>query len=406
MVAGASLFNQLLKHFPRTEFGNLVREHQAERHSKGFTCWSQFVSMLFCQVAQADSLREICNGLKCCLGKLTHLGMLRGPNKSTLSYANRHRPAALFEHVFWTTLARFRQQRLLGRRTHRFRFRNKLLSMDSTTIGLCLSLFPWARLRTGKGGIKAHVLLDHDDYMPRFVHITEARASDVGMAHRMPLNPGSIVAADRAYVDYSLFEKWCLAGVFFVCRSYRDARYHVLEQRRLPQRRHILADEVIRLTGRGTHGPCRHRLRRIVIERPNHAEGPLVLLTNHLDFGASTIAAIYRDRWQIEVFFKTLKQNLKIKTFIGTNENALRVQIWTALIALLLLKWLHFRSRARWSLSNLAAMLRLNLFTYRDLRDWLDDPFGTPPHDPVPDQLLLPWPYLGQPLASSQEASS
>ena len=179
MVAGASLFNQLLKHFPRTEFGNLLREHQAERHSKGFTCWSQFVSMLFCQVAQADSLREICNGLKCCLGKLSHLGLSRGPNKSTLSYANLHRPAALFEHVFWTTLERFRQQHLLGRRTHRFRFRTKLLSMDSTTIGLCLSLFPWARLRTGKGGIKAHVLLDHDDYMPRFVHLTEARASDV-----------------------------------------------------------------------------------------------------------------------------------------------------------------------------------------------------------------------------------
>lgn len=406
MVAGASLFNQLLQHFPRTEFASLVKQHEAERHSKGFSCWTQLVSMLFCQLAQADSLREICNGLKCCLGKLNHLGLSRGPSKSTLSYANQHRPAALFEDLFWTTLGRFRQQQQLGRRTHRFRFRNKLLAMDSTTIGLCLHLFPWARLRTDKGGIKAHVLLDHDDYMPRFVHLTEARTSDVRVAHHMPLNPGSIVVADRAYVDYSLFEKWSQAGIFFVCRCYRDARYVVREHRRVPQRRRILADELIHLTGRGTHGPCRHLLRRIVVLRPDYPDDPLILLSNHLHFGASTIADIYRDRWQIEVFFKTLKQNLKIKTFIGTTENALRIQIWTARLALLLLKWLHFLSRARWSLSNLAAMLRLNLFTHRNLRHWLDDPFGTPPLEPLPDQLSLPLHHRGQPPASSTEASS
>ena len=345
--------------------------------------------MLFCQLAHADSLREICNGLNCCLGKLNHLGITRGPNKSTLSYANQHRPAALFEDLFWSALDRFRQQQLLGARSHRFRFRNKLLSMDSTTIGLCLSLFPWARFKTDKGGIKAHVLLDHDDYMPRFVRLTDAKASDVRIAHHLPLNPGSIVVGDRAYVDFSLFEKWTLQGVFFVCRSHYNLRYTVSDTRQAPQKRRILADQVIRLTGRGTHGPCRQPLRRIVIQRPDHPD-PLVLLTNHLQFGASTIAAIYKDRWKIEVFFKTLKQNLKIKTFIGTTENALRIQIWTALIALLLVRWLHFLSRARWSLSNLASMLRLNLFTYRNLRDWLNDPFQTPPLEPFPTQLSLP----------------
>ncbi len=206
MVAVASLFNQLLQHFPRTEFESLVQLHQAERHAKGFACWTQFVSMLFCQLAHTDSLREICNGLNCCLGKLIHLGISHGPKKSTLSYANRHRPAALFEHLFWTALGRFRQQQLLGRRSHRFRFRNKLLTMDSTTIGLCLNLFPWARFKADKGGIKAHVLLDHDDYMPRFLRLTDAKGSDVQMAHHMPLNPGSIVVGDRAYIDFSLFE--------------------------------------------------------------------------------------------------------------------------------------------------------------------------------------------------------
>ncbi len=160
-----------------------------------------------------------------------------------------------------------------------------------------------------------------------------------------------------------------------------------MDDRPLPQKRRILSDQLIRLTGRGTHGRCRQPLRRIVIQRLDYPDDPLVLLTNHLTFGSSTIAAIYKDRWQIEVFFKTLKQNLKIKTFIGTTENALRIQIWTALIALLLLKWLHFLSR--WSLSNLASMLRLNLFTYRNLRDWLDDPFLTPPLEPLPAQLSL-----------------
>ena len=345
--------------------------------------------MLFCQLAHTDSLREICNGLNCCLGKLVHLGISRGPNKSTLSYANQHRPAALFEDLFWTALGRFRQQRLWGTRSHRFRFRNKLLSMDSTTIGLCLSLFPWARFKADKGGIKAHVLLDHDDYMPRFVLLTDAKRSDVRMAHHMPLNPGSIVVGDRAYIDYSLFEKWTLQGISFISRFRRDLRYVVLEDRPPPRNRRILSDQVIRLTGRGNHGSCRQLMRRIVVQRPDHSD-PLVVLTNHLDFGASTIANVYRDRWQIEVFFKTLKQNLKIKTFIGTTENALRIQIWTALIALLLLKWLHFLSQARWSFSNLASMLRLNLFTYRDLRDWLDNPFQTPPLLPLSIQLSLP----------------
>ena len=165
MVKTASLFSQLLQQIPRHEFAKLVNSHQAEYQAKGFTCWTQFVSMLFCQVARADSLREICNGLACCLGKLAHLGVNRGPSKSNLSYANAHRPAALFEDVFWTMTERFRAEGRLGSRKHKFRFKNKLLSLDSTTISLCLNLFPWAQFRRAKGGVKAHVLLDHDDFI-------------------------------------------------------------------------------------------------------------------------------------------------------------------------------------------------------------------------------------------------
>jgi transposase len=388
MLQVASLFNQLLHHFPRAEFGALVKEHQAERDAKGFTCWTQFVSMLFCQLAHADSLREICNGLACSEGKLVHLGLQAAPNKSTLSYANKHRPAELFEDLFYTSLNRFRDQQGLGARKAKFRFKNKLMSLDSTTISLCLDLFPWAKFRQAKGGVKAHVLLDHDDYLPTYVLITEAKKSDVRVAQSLELNAGSIVAMDRGYNDYALFGKWTAQGVFFVTRLKENAVYEVSESAVGPLPPNILADERIRFTGPQAVKDCPHLLRRVVVwDEVNQKQ--IVLLTNLLHFGPTTIAAIYKDRWEIELFFKALKQNLKVKSFVGTSRNALLIQIWTALIAMLLLKWLHHLSKAKWSLSNLASMLRLNLFTYRDLRRWLENPFNTPPLVPQLEQLSL-----------------
>jgi len=388
MVQVASLFNQLLQHFPRTEFAALVKKHGAEHAAKGFTCWTQFVSMLFCQLGRADSLREICNGLACCLGRLVHLGIARAPRRSTLSYANQHRPAALFEDLFWTALARFRQQQALGERNHKFRFKNKLLSLDSTTISLCLALFPWAKFRRAKGGVKAHVLLDHDDYLPAYVLLTEAKRSDVKLADSFALNPGSIVAIDRGYTDYALFGRWTRAGIYFVTRLKDNAAYDVVAECEIPAQRDILADQLIRLTGAQAQIACPGLLRRVVVWDADN-QRQIVLLTNLLEFGSTTIAAIYKQRWQIELFFKALKQNLTVKTFVGTSENALRIQIWTALIALLLLKWLHHLSQANWSLSNLACMLRLNLFTYRDLTKWLHEPMETPPLLPSAEQLTF-----------------
>jgi hypothetical protein len=388
MVKTASLFSQLLSHFPRSEFDALAKKHGAERGAKGFTCWDQLVAMLFCHLAIADSLREICNGLACCLRKLTHLGLKKAPAKSTLSYANRHRPAALFEDLFFTALQRFRSQGMLGHRSKPFRFKNKLLSLDATVISLCLELFPWARFRRAKGGVKLHVLLDHDDYMPSWVLISEARRADVTMARSVKLNPGSIVAMDRAYNDFALFGRWCSEGIFFVTRMKQRTLYEVVEVREVPQNRQILSDEIILLTSAKAQQDCPERLRRVVVwDSENERE--IVLLTNHLEFGATTISTIYKQRWQIELFFKALKQNLRIRTFVGTNENALRIQIWTAMITMLLLKWLHYLSKESWSFSNLTSMLRFNLFTYRDLEEWLDKPFGTPPVVPHPDQLVL-----------------
>jgi len=388
MIQAGSLFNQLLRHFPRAEFAALVRKHDAERGAKGFTCWAQLVAMLFCQMAHADSLREICNGLACSLGKLVHLGIGVAPNKSTLGYANKHRPAKLYEELFYTALGRFRDEKGLGMRKQRFRFKNKLLSLDSTTISLCLEMFPWAKFRRAKGGVKAHVLLDHDDYLPRYVLITEARRSDVKMADAFPLNAGSIVVMDRGYNDYALFGKWTDQKIYFVTRLKDNAAYEVLAEGPVPANRNIRSDQLIQFTGEKAQRDCPSPLRRVVVWDPIN-EREIVLLTNLQEFGATTIAAIYKDRWEIELFFKALKQNLKVKTFVGTSENALRIQIWTALIAILLLKWLHHLSKARWSLSNLASMLRMNLFTYRDLTAWLDNPFGTPPILPESQQLIL-----------------
>ncbi len=400
MVKVASLFSQLLAHFPRTEFARLVVKHRAERSAKGFTCWTQFVAMLFCQVARADSLRDICNGLSSCLGKLVHLGVSKPPNKSTLSYANAHRPAALFEDLFRTALDRFRRQGMLGTRRHKFRFKNKLLSLDSTTVSLCLALFPWAKFRRAKGGVKVHVLLDHADYMPSYVLITEARRHDRVVLPLLKVPAGSIIVDDRAYNDYRTFGRWTAEGVYFVTRMKENAKYRVVRRRRVPARGNVLCDEVIRLTGVGAPEKCPYPLRRVVVwDERNVCE--IVLLTNHLEFGATTIAAIYKDRWKIELFFKALKQNLKVKTFVGTSENALRIQIWTALIALLLLKWLHHLSKARWSLSNLVSMLRMNLFTYRDLLEWIHNPFGLPPIIPYGhEQLFFSFADLGQPNAT------
>jgi len=397
MIKSASLFSQLLAQVPRNEFTRIVARHGGQRAAKGFDCWTQLVAMLFCHLARADSLREICNGLACCLGKLVHLGVGRAPNKSTLSYANARRPAAIYAELFWAMLDSFRSRRMLGP-AKCFRFKNKLLSLDASTISLCLELFPWADFRRAKGGVKLHVLLDHADYLPAWVLVTEARRHESTLAKTLSLARDSIVVMDRGYNDYTLFQQWCDAGVWFVTRLKEGTIYEVVRENKLPLRGNILADEVIGLTGPGALDKCPALLRRIVVWDPV-GEREIVLLTNHLEFGATTIAAIYKERWQIEIFFKTLKQQLRIKTFVGTRENALLIQIWTALIALLLPRWLHHLSAAGWSLSNLAALLRLNLFTYRDLSQWLRNPFDAPPWQPDAkgiEQLALEFPGFGQ----------
>jgi len=371
----SSMFSQILKLFPRTEFQSLVKRTHAERHARGFTCWGQFVAMLFCQLGRAHSLREICGGLASCEGKLSHLG-IAAPSRSTLAYANAHRPWQLYRAVFDELLARC-QPLAQGRK--KFRFKNKLVSLDSTVIDLCVTLFDWAKFRRTKGAIKLHLLLDHDGYLPSVAVVTEGRTHDVKVARTLRLDPGTILVMDRGYVDYAWFGRLTAQGVFFVTRLKETAAYEVVEKREPPAggKGLILRDEVIRLTGQGASEKCPHNLRRVEMY-DQATERIFVFLTNHLEFGATTIAAIYKDRWQIELFFKALKQNLKIKTFVGTSANAIKVQVWAALITILILKYLQMRAQIGWSLSNLVALLRMNLFTQKDLWAWLNKPFEEP----------------------------
>src|SRR5438132_8857374 len=235
----SSMFSQILKLFPRTQFQSLVKKTRAERHARGFTCWGQFVAMLFCQLGRAHSLREICGGLASCEGKLSHLG-ITAPARSTLAYANEHRPWQLYRAVFQELLARCQS---LARGRRKFRFKNKLVSLDSTVIDLCATLFDWAKFRRTKGAIKLHCLLDHDGYLPSVVVITDGQRSDVRVARTLRFDPGTIVVMDRGYVDHAWFGQLTAQDVFFVTRLKRHTAYRVVERRPVPAHSSVLRDE-------------------------------------------------------------------------------------------------------------------------------------------------------------------
>jgi hypothetical protein len=389
-----SIFSQALKLFSRGDFEKAVKEHKAERHARGFTSWGQFVAMLFCQLGRAHSLREICGGLACCEGQLKHLGVPVAPKKSTLAYANEHRPWQLYQTVFEHTLGKCRELVSAQGGRQKFRFKNKLLSLDGSIIDLSVSMYDWAKYRQTKGAIKLHLLLDHDGYLPSFAVVTEGKTSEIKVARTLRFDPGTILAIDRGYIDYEWFRELTQEEVYFVTRMKEKAVYEVKDELRIPQNSNVVKDQIVCFPRLARDGEEPILFRRVEILDAEKQER-VVFLSNLLAFGATTIAAIYQDRWQVELFFKALKQTLKIKTFVGTSANAVRTQVWTALIAMLVLKYLQLKSQFSWSLSNLAALLRQQLFFYRDLYVWLDDPFQAPPalagvHDNA-QQLAITW---------------
>jgi hypothetical protein len=384
MSGVCSIFSQVLGVFSRAEFEQAVCQHKAEHHARGFSSWTQMVAMLFCHLGRAQSLREICGGLAACEGKLRHLGVDKGPKRSTLAYANEHRPWQLYQTVFEQLLGKCRGEVRGGTK---FRFKNKLLSLDGSVIDLSVTMYDWAKFRRTKGGVKLHLLLDHDGYLPKYAVIEPANKAEIQVARKLPLEPGTIVVFDRGYTDYQWFASLTKQGVYFVTRQRWNGHYEVLEELPVGEKGNILSDQKVMLGHRGYRTGV--AVRRVVARDPETGK-TFEFLTNKLDFAASTITKIYRDRWQIETFFKALKQSLRVKTFVGTSANALKTQIWTALIAMLILKYLKLKSTYGWSLSNLVALLRQQLFVYRNLWTWLDCPFEPPPVPAaVHDQLRL-----------------
>ena len=352
---------QILKLVPRHEFESLANRHHCGRSFRTASRWSQFVTMAMAQLAGRNSLRDIVENISSQAHRLYHLGSAR-LSRSNLSRINEDKPYALYEALFGKLLSRC-QGKVPG---HDFRFKNPLYSLDASTIDLCLSVFPWADFRTTKGAIKLHVGLNHAGYLPEFVTVTEGKTHDVMVGRTLKFSKGSIVVIDRGYNDYAWYNQLTGKGIFFVTRLKSNAKTRVVCRRPVLAEKGLTSDQTIEFTGVQTSKKCPIQLRRIGY-RDTESGKHYVFLTNNFKLAAKTIADTYKARWQVELFFKWIKQNLKIKSFVGTSKNAVMTQIWVALCVYLLLAYIKFQSKLNRSMQQILRLLQLNLFEKRDL---------------------------------------
>lgn len=379
-----TLFSQVLRIFHKINFQKIVDAHQADKHSKGFDTWSHFVSMLFMQFAKMDSLRDICLGMKSAAGNLNHMGVEKAPTKSNLSYQNKKRPYEVFEDVYYKLLEEL-EPSLRRRKQYARRIRRKMYVIDSSIIPLSLSLFDWAKYRTTKGAIKMHAVLDYDSSLPKFMSIGEGKEHDIKAAKTISFPSGSVLVADRAYLDFSWLYDLDSYGVFFVTRLKTNVNIAIAEEYLTDEKHeHILSDQDIELVGVETQKKYPKNL-RIVKVYDEENDNELILLTNNLSWTADTVSQLYKARWSIETFFKHIKQLFKIKSFVGTSPNAVRIQMWCALINILLFRYLENRAKYEWHLSNLVNFVRVTLYCKIDLWKWLNNPMKKrekPPPEP------------------------
>jgi hypothetical protein len=384
-MTNITLFSQIISKLDRTKFSKLVKEKQTDKHQKGFNSWTHLVSMLFCQFAKSQSVRDISNGLRSATGNLNHMGIERAPSKSTISYQNKNRDWELFRDYYYQLLGSLGQQS--GFKQVKFKIKSKIFLLDSTTISLCLSLFDWAKYKTAKGAVKMHTLLDFDGNLPAYVNITDGKTADNKGAYDIPLLKRSVIVADRYYNDFSLLNIWDSNEVYFVIRHKENIQYTVVKENELPENRHqhVLKDEIIELKNKSSKEKYPKKLRRVAVwDEVN--EQVVELITNQMTWTSNTIGELYKSRWEVEIFFRDVKQLLHIKSFIGTSQNAVMIQIWTALITILILKALKATAKFKWHLSNLVAFIRLNLFVKINLQHWIDRPFEE--HDDPPQEFL------------------
>jgi len=377
-----SLFAQLLQLIDRSTFNKLVSYHQTDKFNKGCNTWNHFVAMLFMQLSGVGSLRDISNGLRSATGNLNHLGVSQSPSKSTLSYQNKHREFNVFMDLYFKLLDKY-EPSLARRRKYARRLKRKIFIMDSSIIPLCLSLFDWAKFRTTKGALKLHAVLDYDTGLPSYAYISDGKQHDVKIAKQLVFPRDSVLVVDRAYVDYEWLYNLDSTGVFFVTRLKSNADIEVVESFFTNEKHeHILSDQDIRLTGFYSAKNYPKNL-RVVKVYDEENEQTLHLLTNQLSWTADTISQLYKARWDVEVFFKHLKQLFRVKTFVGVSSNAVRIQMWCSMIAMLLIRYLKNKAKYKWNLSNLISFLRLNIFVKIELMKWVDYPFKTRNKPPI-----------------------
>jgi hypothetical protein len=373
MKHNTSIFGQVLQFISRYDFEKAVKTYNADKHLKGFSNWSHIAALLFGQFSGLDSLRSISGSLSTVSNQLYHLGMT-SVNKSTLSHANNNRTYRVYEDLFYTLLSKVKGK--AG--GHKFRLKNNLFSIDSTTIDLCATLYNWAQFRQTKGGIKLHTKLNHDGYLPEVIYISNAIDNDQKHADRFTFQKGDIVLMDRGFDKYERYASYCHEGIYFVTRMKDDAAYRIVKRNDTSKHKNITSAHIIKYTGYYSKQKCPLELRKIRSIDPETGKA-IVILTNIFHFSANTISALYKERWQIEIFFKTVKQNLKIKSFLGTSRNAVLSQIWVAMIAYLLLAYFQFISTFKWSVQKLHIFISRILFIKKDLLVWLNEPFESPP---------------------------
>jgi len=352
-----TVFGQLLQLIYRYNFKKCVERYDGDRYTKRLNCFQQFIVLLFAQARGLKSLRDIQLSLRSQQRKWYHLG-LESAARSTLSDANNNRSCDIFQDIFYDLLARCRS---LAPK-HRFKFKNPLYTMDSTLINLCLSIFPWAKYRKMKGAMKLHMLLDHSGCLPSFVTVTDGKCHDIRVARDLEfgfpsLLPDSIITVDRAYVDYRWLYALTQQRIYFVTRAKSNIDYTLLGQHAQSKRKSVVADQKIKLSGFNTQQQYPHVLRLVTYYDPE-TNKELMFLTNNFTLAAQTIADLYKARWQIELFFKWIKQNLKIKTFLGTSYNAVMTQIWTAMIYYLLLSFIKFQTKYSYSMKELTRIIK------------------------------------------------
>lgn len=359
-------FHQLLKPLSRHEFETEAKRHHVGQKLRSTSRWDQFIGMAMSQLSGRQSLRDIQSNLESQRHKLYHVGA-KPIARSTLARLNEHQPAALYENVFHRLLGHCRN--LPGK--HKFRFKNPLYSLDASAIDLSLNVFPWAAHRDDTATLKLSVGLNHGTQVPEFVAISDGQENDMVQGRQFAFPKGSVAVFDKGYVDYQWFKSLTDNGVFFVTRLRAKAVYAVKERLPVDREAGVCSDQIIQLNSAHALKRGAPLLRRIGYRDPQTGKF-YQFLTNQLGWSARTIAAIYKDRWQIELFFKAIKQNLKIKAFVGTSRNAVLTQLWIAMITYLLVALARHSARQGWTVQRMLRVIQLNLFERRSLREILD----------------------------------